>query len=66
MIIGDDSVAARMKTTTTLGAKEYSGDRPCIDPAIMQYLQIKLRAAEKKIATHEKIIQNLKSILNIK
>jgi CMP-2-keto-3-deoxyoctulosonic acid synthetase len=55
-----------MKTTSTLGAKEYFGDRPCIDPAVMQYLQIKLRSAEKKIATHEKIIQNLKSILNIK
>ena len=65
MIIGDDTLSGHMKPTS-LGAKEYFGDRPCIDPLVMQYLQIKLRSAEKKIATHEKIIQNLKSILNIK
>jgi hypothetical protein len=32
-----------MQTKQHYGAKEYFGDRPCVDPVVMQYLQLKLR-----------------------
>ena len=53
-----------MKSKPHYGAKEYFGDRPCVDPVVMQYLQLKLRAAQQCPARNETLIGKIKNIIN--
>jgi hypothetical protein len=53
-----------MKTKQHYGAKEYFGDRPCIDPVVMQYLQTKLRSVQANPARNETLIGKIKNIIN--
>jgi hypothetical protein len=52
-----------MKTKAHYGAKEYFGDRPCIDPVVMQYLQLKLRSVQSGPARNETLIEKIKNII---
>jgi hypothetical protein len=52
-----------MKTKQHYGAKEYFGDRPCIDPVVMQYLQVKLRSVQANPARNETLIGKIKNII---
>ena len=53
-----------MQTKQHYGAKEYFGDRPCIDPWAMQYLQTKLRSVQANPARNETLINKIKTIIN--
>ena len=52
-----------MKTKAHYGAKEYFGDRPCIDPVVMQYLQVKLRSVQANPAKTT-IAAKIREIIN--
>jgi hypothetical protein len=53
-----------MKTKQHYGAKEYFGDRPCVDPVVMQYLQLKLRSVQSNSARNQTLIEKIKNIIN--
>jgi len=51
-----------MNNKTHYGAREYFGDRPCIDPLAMQYLQTKLRSVQANPAK-QTVAEKIRSII---